>query len=399
MFGPLLLSKHWIRRLDCGKTWKSAQENRSIPFRSTVSYHLKFYESTYYKDFYSTIGNLPRGTPCAFRFQNFGQVYGFVQKPTINHKMIEVYIPVMDLCTYITRDQVMPLRSTPREIRALPRYPQDNNHRFQRSSCGGAVVSFFISNRFLLSARNSSIVQPVKRKLWFHEFFHQKKLFTLSEGRKSPVAKSKNCSLRRPELVGKIQLQRTAANLSSTGFGWLRWSGLLARRKILRRRRWGGGRRWSLQRFWGGSGGSGATSPISTTPSASKLGSPISYTHVSGLRSKLSLVLPSICGFTLRKSLASHDLNSAICATLQGCSSQLANCGVQSTCNHTYCCSDSTFNSSDSLLAAIFAQSFFASFERWRSTSSFHLPFTYTNDTTTASSSVRMRLSLNVRTR
>ena len=147
MLGPLLLSKHWIRRLDCGKTWKSAQENRGIPFRSTVSYHSKFYESTYYKDFYSTIGNLPRGTPCAFRFQNFGQVYGFVQKPTINHKMIEVYIPVMDLCTYITRDQVMPLRSTPREIRALPRYPQDNNHRFQRSSCGGAVVSFFISNR------------------------------------------------------------------------------------------------------------------------------------------------------------------------------------------------------------------------------------------------------------
>ena len=228
-----------------------------------------------------------------------------------------------------------------------------------------------------------------------------KRLSILSEGRKSPVAKSKNCSLRRPKLVGKIQFQRTAANLSSTGFGWHRWSGLPARRKILRRgrrrRRWGGGRRWSLQRFWGGSGGSGATTPISTTPSASKLGSPISYTHVSGLRSKLSLVLPSICGFTLRKSLASHDLNSAICATLQGCSSQLANCGVQSTCNHTYC--SSTINPSDNLFAEIFAQSFFASFERWRSTSSFHLPFTYTNDTTTSSSSVRMRLSLNVRTR
>lgn len=75
-----------------------------------------------------TIGNLPQGTPCTLRYHSYGAVYGFVQKPTNDHKMMEVYIPMYEQCVYVTRDEVMPLSSTPREIRSLPRYPQDSHH-------------------------------------------------------------------------------------------------------------------------------------------------------------------------------------------------------------------------------------------------------------------------------
>ena len=81
---------------------------------------------------FRTIGNLPQGTPCTLRYQTYGAVYGFVQKPTNDHKMMEVYIPMYEQCVYVTRDEVMPLRSTPREIRSLPRYPQDSHH-FQQA--------------------------------------------------------------------------------------------------------------------------------------------------------------------------------------------------------------------------------------------------------------------------
>ena len=144
MSRPFFLSKYRIRRLDCRKTRNRCTEETPTSVRSAVSF-LKSRGHSCFKPSYNfrTIGNLPQGTPCTLRYHSYGAVYGFVQKPTNDHKMMEVYIPMYEQCVYVTRDEVMPLSSTPREIRSLPRYPQDSHHFRQAGDIARKpVVSF-----------------------------------------------------------------------------------------------------------------------------------------------------------------------------------------------------------------------------------------------------------------
>lgn len=93
------------------------------------------------------IGNLERGSPCVLRFPQFGSLVGYVQGPCADRQKIEVFVPLYDQCVYVERSAVLPIKEAPKELRLLPRWPDERPRLYEPQVAYNLMGNWVVEER------------------------------------------------------------------------------------------------------------------------------------------------------------------------------------------------------------------------------------------------------------
>lgn len=74
------------------------------------------------------IGKLARGTPCMLRSRYRERIFGYVQGPCTDRRLMAVYIPLKDITVYVRRSMVLPIEGPPEDQQMLPKWPDQRPH-------------------------------------------------------------------------------------------------------------------------------------------------------------------------------------------------------------------------------------------------------------------------------
>jgi len=74
------------------------------------------------------IGKLARGTPCMLRSRYRENVFGYVQGPCTDRRLMAVYIPLKGITVYVKRSMVLPVQGPPEDQQMLPKWPDERPH-------------------------------------------------------------------------------------------------------------------------------------------------------------------------------------------------------------------------------------------------------------------------------
>jgi len=74
------------------------------------------------------IGKLARGTPCMLRSRYRDNIFGYVQGPCSDRRLMAVYIPLKGITVYVRRSMVLPVQGPPEDQAMLPKWPGERPH-------------------------------------------------------------------------------------------------------------------------------------------------------------------------------------------------------------------------------------------------------------------------------
>ena len=102
------------------------------------------------------------------------------QGPASNGRLIEVFIPYHDICIFVMRKDISPIRNPPEEFKYLRRTPNENSRKFPPPDLKVSVNKWYIAFVPFLTW-NSTRAMPAK--LYYSEFQRQNLLTRDSTGR------------------------------------------------------------------------------------------------------------------------------------------------------------------------------------------------------------------------